>query len=88
MYYTVYILEDQKDKSWYIGFTTNLKGRLQDHLKKHSPYTSKKDKLELIYAELYLSKQDALGREKFLKSGAGHRFIKKQLKNYFTNSAT
>lgn len=83
MYYVVYILEDQQDKTWYTGFTTNLKERLQDHAKKQSPYTSKKGGLKLIYAELYLNKQDALGREKFLKSGAGHRFIKKQLKNYF-----
>ena len=83
MHYVVYILEDQKDKTWYIGFTTNLAERLRDHIKKRSPYTSKKKDLKLIYAELYLNKQDALGREKFLKSGAGHRFIKKQLKNYF-----
>jgi len=82
MYYVVYILEDQKDKTWYIGFTTNLKKRIQEHLNKKSLYTSRKTNLKLIYAELYLSKMDALGREKFLKSGAGHRFVKKQLRNY------
>lgn len=83
MYYIVYILEDQKDETWYIGFTTNLKERLRAHNSKQSPYTSKKDNWKLIYAELYLNKLDALGREKFLKSGAGHRFLKKQMKNYF-----
>ncbi len=82
MHYVVYILEDQQDKTWYIGFTTDLKQRLRDHRAKHSPYTSKKGCMELIYAELYLDKKDALGREKYLKSGSGHRFIKKQLKNY------
>ncbi len=83
MHYVVYILEDQIDKTWYIGFTHDLKQRLKDHKSGHSPYTSKKKDLKLIYAEMYLSKADALGREKFLKSGSGHRFIKKQLANYF-----
>lgn len=82
MYYVVYILEDQLDKTWYIGFTTNLKERLKSHQDKQSPYTSKKSDLKLIYAELYLNKQDALERERFLKSGAGHRFIKKQIRYY------
>ncbi len=34
------------------------------------------------YYEAYLNKMDAIGREKFLKSGSGRRYINKQLKNY------
>jgi putative endonuclease len=82
MYYTVYILENQNDKTWYTGYTGNLKQRLKQHWQKSSPYTAKKGNWKLIYAELYLNKKDAMGREKFLKSGSGKRFIKKQLKNY------
>lgn len=85
MYYVVYLLEDQTDKTWYIGFTHDLRQRLKDHKSGHSPYTSKKNDLKLIYAEMYLNKADALGRERFLKSGSGHRFIKKQLTNYFND---
>lgn len=85
MTYVVYILESNQDRTWYIGFTTNLKQRLQEHRKGESPYTSKnKSGWRLIYAEMYLNKMDALGREKFLKSGAGHRFLKKQLENYLS----
>ena len=84
MSYTVYILEDQEDRTWYIGFTEDLKRRPKEHFEKRSPYTSKKGSMKLIYAEWYINKFDALGREKFLKSGAGHRFIKKQLRHYFT----
>ena len=36
----------------------------------------------LIYYEAYLEEEDALGREKFLKSGSGRRFLKKQLRHY------
>ena len=86
MYYVVYILENQNNKSWYIGFTANLKQRLQEHKYKKSPYTSKKENWRLMYAELYLDKFDALVREKFLKSGSGRRFIKKQLANYLINN--
>ena len=85
MYYVTYILQNKNDGGWYIGFTTNLKKRLVAHQNGRSPYTSKKEGWQLIYAELYLHKIDALGREKFLKSGAGHRFIKKQLKHYLAN---
>lgn len=37
---------------------------------------------KLIYYETYLHKMDAIRREKFLKSGSGWRFLKKQLSNY------
>ena len=36
----------------------------------------------MIYFEGYLSEKDAIGRELFLKSGSGHRFLKKQMRNY------
>lgn len=83
MHYIVYILENKKDKTWYTGFSTNLQQRFKQHLEGQSKYTAKKPDWKLIYAELYLKKKDALGREKFLKSGSGKKFIKKQLKNYF-----
>ena len=37
---------------------------------------------KLIYYEAYLEQSDALGRERYLKSGAGRRFFKAQLKYY------
>lgn len=76
--YFVYILENKLDKSWYTGFTSDLKRRLRQHSDGCSPHTSKKNNWLLIYCEVYLNKKDAIGREKFLKSGAGKRFIRKQ----------
>lgn len=83
MFY-VYILQSLKDGSLYIGFTPNLKQRVPKHNAKR--VTSTKDKVpwKLIYYEAYLERKDATGRENFLKSGAGWRFIKKQLKYYFS----
>jgi len=42
-----------------------------------------KNNWQLIYYESYLKKSDTIGREKFLKGGAGRKYLKKQLKNYF-----
>ncbi|MBU0598509.1 GIY-YIG nuclease family protein [Patescibacteria group bacterium] len=84
MFYTVYLLEDQIDKSWYIGYTKNLEKRIENHKLKRVISTKRKKELGVIYCECYINKKDALGREKFLKSGAGRKFLKKQLKNYLS----
>jgi hypothetical protein len=39
--------------------------------------------LRLIYYQASVSREDAEGRERFLKSGEGKRFLDKQLKHYF-----
>lgn len=84
MFY-VYLLENIRDKSWYTGFTSNLKRRFQEHLGGNGSKTTslKKGEYKIIYYEAYLNKLDALGREKYLKSGSGRKYLKKQLKNYF-----
>ena len=76
----VYILEFS-DKGWYIGYTSNLTRRVQEHRSGNNRSTSQRGDFELMYNEAYRNKMDALGREKFLKSGAGHRFLRKQLKH-------
>jgi putative endonuclease len=80
--YYVYILQSLSDKSLYIGYTPDLRKRLQKHNKKQVVSTKDKTPYKVIYYEAYLNRQDATGREKFLKSGAGWRFIKKQLQHY------
>lgn len=89
MYWT-YLLENQNDKSWYIGYTSNLKKRLTEHQGGYGSQTTSRGakqrgealRWELIYCEGYKNKKDAEGRERFLKSGSGRRFLKKQLVNY------
>lgn len=84
MYY-VYVLQNQSDKSFYIGYTNNLKRRLFEHQNgKGGRTTSLKKNWKLIYFEGYLNKQDAIGRELFLKSGSGRKYLKKQLSHYLS----
>lgn len=81
--YFVYILQSLKDGDWYIGFTEDVVRRLSDHNSGKNISTAHRKPFKLMYYEAYVDKNDALGREKFLKSGAGHGYIKKQLKHYF-----
>lgn len=77
----VYIIESNSGK-WYIGYTTDLRRRMQEHNDHKNLSTSKDEEWHLIYCESYVEKMDALGRERYLKSGSGRRFLKKQMKHY------
>ena len=79
MYY-VYILKSEKTKSLYIGYTTNLRNRFEDHNLGKSRATKPFRPYKLIYYEAFLKKIDAKSREVYLKSGWGFRTIKRILK--------
>jgi len=77
----VYVLRSKKDHQLYIGYSTNLKQRLTDHYNGKVTSTAPRRPLELIYCEYHSSKQDALRRETYLKTGAGKRAIKLMLRD-------
>ena len=83
MYY-VYVLQSESDAGLYIGFSTDLRRRLLQHQAGKSQATSSRGPWRLIYYEAYALRQDAEGRERFLKSGAGRRYIAKQCRHWFT----
>lgn len=75
-------LKNTNDSDFYIGFTGDLKERLNDHKSGSVETTRKFDKIELIYYEASLNKTDAMHREKQLKTGFGRGYIKRRLQNY------
>lgn len=80
----VYVLQSQKNSQLYIGYTSNLKQRFQEHnLKKGSIYTSKMAPYKLIFYEAFLEKLDATKQERFYKTGYGREVLKGKLHNYF-----
>jgi len=81
MFYT-YILQSLKNKSFYIGYTADLKKRYEEHNDGKNLSTKPFIPYGLIFYEAFLSRKDAKNREKYLKSGWGWRSIKKLLKNY------
>ena len=82
MYY-VYVLQSLKNKSLYTGFTSSVKKRLICHNNGLNVSTVKFRPWKLIYFESYIIKEDALNRERFLKTGRGKAYLDHQLKGYF-----
>ena len=72
----VYILFSPSLNKKYIGSTSNLKKRLEEHNRKKSDFTSKGIPWKLIYYEAFLDKKDAIREENFLKTGKGRERIK------------
>jgi putative endonuclease len=79
-FYYVYILYSLKDHKMYIGYTTNLKKRLADHNQGKTKSTSPRRPFKLLFCEAYISKVDAMRREKYFKTTAGKKTIKLMLK--------
>jgi putative endonuclease len=78
----VYVLRSIADDGLYIGYSANLRKRFSQHVRGASFATSHRGPWKLIYYEAYLEQADALGREKYLKSGGGRKLLKNQLRNY------
>jgi len=83
MYY-VYVIRSRKDKQFYTGFTRDLQDRIQEHNTGRVASTKERGPFELIYYEACLSEQDALAREKYLKSGMGKRYLRNRLKRFLS----
>jgi len=83
-YYYIYVLLSEKDGKKYTGYTKNLSLRFEAHNAGEVPSTKNRRPLKLIYFEGCLSKEDALRREKYLKTHYGKMFLAKRLKSYFT----
>ncbi len=71
MYY-VYVIVS-KDGKKYIGYTRDLRRRIREHNTGQNRYTSGR-RWKLVYYEAYLSKGDAIKRERQLKKDGRSRY--------------
>ena len=81
MYY-VYVLQSEKDGNFYVGYSTDLEKRVKFHEGGRVKSTEKRRPLKLIYYEVCVNQEDAVEREKYLKSAYGKKYIKNRLKEY------
>ena len=79
--YCVYVLHSVADDFLYTGFSTNLKQRLTDHFNGQVAATAPRRPLHLMHVEYYLSRADAVRREKYLKTTKGKRALRLMLKD-------
>ena len=84
----VYLLRSLSDGGFYIGYSANLRKRFEQPEKGNPLATSYRGPWRLIYYEAYPNQEDALGRERYLKSGSGRRFLKAQLRHYLAERAS
>ncbi len=82
MFYYIYILQSQKDSSLYIGYTSDLKKRFQEHNNGESQAIKPFRPYKLIFYEAFLNRLDAKRREEYLKGGYGRKTIKAMLDRY------
>jgi len=77
--YYIYIIQSEKDKSYYTGLTKNLGRRLKEHNRSNTKTTRSKKPWRLIYSEKCINRSEARKRERFLKSGVGRELRNKLL---------
>lgn len=78
MHYT-YILQSQKDRTYYVGHTHDLKSRILKHNDGSVVYTSSKRPFKLVWYSAFAKKKGAIDFEKYLKSSSGFAFRNKRL---------
>ncbi len=78
----VYVLFSLKDRRFYTGYTEDLENRLKEHLSGRVTSTKSRTPLQLVYFEACLGREDALHREKYLKTTWGKRYLKNRLKSF------
>lgn len=80
MFYT-YILLSQVSNKTYAGRTDNLEKRLKEHSDGKETFSRRHRPWKVLYSERFLSEVESAKREKYFKSAAGRRWMKKNLFN-------
>lgn len=82
MFY-VYIIHSKKKSGLYVGMTINLKRRIKEHNTKQHTSTKAHTPWGLVYYEAHTIQDDAIRREKYLKTTQGNQAIKSMLRSFF-----
>ncbi|XOV68492.1 MAG: GIY-YIG nuclease family protein [Fluviicola sp.] len=76
MKFYAYVLRSINFERNYVGFTSNIEERLKQHNAGKTSSTKPYRPWDLLFFEEFNSKEEALQREKWLKSGIGRDYIK------------
>lgn len=77
----VYVLKSRNFKVLYKGHTEDLKSRIKQHNSGKTRSIKAYRPLDVIYFEVYETREEAIKRERYFKSGEGRTFLKEKLKN-------
>lgn len=79
MSHIVYVLRSLKNGNLYIGYTTDLARRIQEHNTGKSAATRPYAPWEIIFYEAYIDMKDAKRREMYLKTSKGKSTLRMML---------
>ena len=78
MRYYVYVIKSLEGY-YYTGSTEDLERRLSEHNNKSKSFWTKRgSNWEVIYCEEFESRQEAMKRERWMKSGHGKKLLKEK----------
>ena len=80
MYY-VYALRSLKDGKFYVGFAKDISKRLAAHNNRQVQATRNRIPFEIVYYEASRNINDAIKRERYLKTTYGKRYLINRLRN-------
>lgn len=81
-FWYVYNLLSLKDNQFYTGFSNDVFGRHKDHNAGRNISTANRGPFELIHFEAFLSKADALRRERYFKTTKGKVTLRQMIREY------
>ena len=81
MIYTTYVLINKSEIKTYVGHTNNLEKRLDQHNQGKGTFSRRYRPWKILHKENFLNEIDSVKREKYFKSAAGRRWMKKNLFN-------
>jgi putative endonuclease len=84
-FFYVYVLFSEKDRKLYIGYSSDVYKRFEQHCAGLTISTAPRRPLRLIYFEAHLIKEDALRRESYFKTTSGKRTLQIVLKTTLEN---
>ncbi|MFN8154869.1 MAG: GIY-YIG nuclease family protein [Bacteroidia bacterium] len=82
----LYVLKSEKNGELYVGIAYDETNRLREHNAGKNRYTKGLRPWKIIHCENFPDWKSARVREKYLKSGVGKEFLKKQLASLTTVS--
>ena len=86
MSFFVYMLKSKNLKPiTYVGYTNNLKNRIELHNKGKGAKFTRGRKWILIYKEKYSAKKEAISREYYIKN---NRSLRNKIKNEYFNTTS
>lgn len=78
--YYVYTILSLRDFAIYTGITTDLKARIQEHMRGVVLSTKIRVPFKLVHYEYFVNLEDARRRETYLKTNVGRARLKDSLK--------